>query len=77
MGQKEDLDALIAAFDREVHSKSPNPERVGCPGRAALTRLATKPEALGTLSILDHVRKCGACLDELKSLRMSSERSEQ
>lgn len=77
VGRKEELDDLIAAFGRRVHEKHPNPERIGCPGRPALTRLATEPEASGRDSILDHVRQCAACLDELRDFRMSTKRSQQ
>ena len=76
MGRKEELDDLIAAFGCRVHEEHPNPERIGCPGRAALTRVATELEALGPDSILDHVRQCAACLDELRDLRRSSKRSQ-
>jgi len=75
VSHKEELDDLIAAFGRRVHEEHPNPERVGCPGRAALTRLATEPDPLGPDSILDHIRQCAACLDELRDLRISSKRS--
>jgi hypothetical protein len=67
---------LIAAFGRQVREEHPNPERVGCPGKPALTTLA---EAAGTLrseSILDHVRNCAACLEELKELRLAPKRSQ-
>ena len=77
MGRREELDALIAAFGRRVQEEHPNPERVGCPGRAALTRLATEPEALGPDSILDHLRQCAACLDELRELRTSIKRPQR
>jgi hypothetical protein len=77
VGRKEELDDLIAAFGRRVHEEHPNPERVGCPGKSALTRLARDPESLGLDSILDHVRQCAACLDELRDLRLSSKRSRQ
>jgi hypothetical protein len=70
VGRKEELDGLIAAFGRRIHEEHPNPERVGCPGRAALTRLAMEPEALAPDSILGHVRHCAACLDDLRDLRM-------
>jgi hypothetical protein len=73
VGRKEELDDLIAAFGRRVHEEHPNPERVGCPGKPALTRLAREPAALGVDCILDHVRQCGTCLDELKRLRKSVE----
>ena len=34
MGRKEELDDLIAAFDRVVHEDHPNPERDWLSGRA-------------------------------------------
>jgi hypothetical protein len=77
VGRKEDLDDLIAAFGRRIHEEHPNAERLGCPGRTALTRLATEPEGAGPDSILDHVRQCAACLDELRDLRMSVKRPRQ
>ena len=72
MGRKEELDDLISAFDRLVHHEHPNPERVGCPGSPALARLTREPGSMGTDSVLDHVRQCSACLDELKELPTSS-----
>jgi hypothetical protein len=77
VSRKEELDDLIAAFGRRVHEEHPNPERVGCPGRLVLSTLANQPEALQADSILDHVKQCAACLDELGALRVSSKRSEQ
>ena len=71
MGRKEELDDLIATFGRRVHEEHPNPERVGCPGRPVLTTLASKSAPLCSKSILEHVRNCAACLDELKELRVS------
>ena len=77
MGRKEELGDLIAAFGRRVHKEHPNPKRVGCPGRPVLTRLANQPEGLQADSILDHVKQCAACLDELGELRVSSKRSQR
>ncbi len=76
VSRKEELDDLIAAFDRLMHRDHPNPERVNCPGRPALTRLAKEPEAFPADSILDHVRQCAACLDEFRDLRMSSKQTQ-
>jgi len=73
VGRKEDLDDLIAAFDRAVHEDYPNPKRVDCPGRAALMSLATQTEGFRTEAILDHIRQCATCLDDLKTLRTSRE----
>jgi len=77
VGRKEELDDLIAAFDRLVHAEHPNPQRVGCPGPTALASLAKDPGTLETEPILDHVRQCAACLDELRNLRMPRKRSQQ
>lgn len=77
MGHKEELDDLIAAFGRRMQEEHPNPERVGCPRKSALRTLAANPEAIGLDSILDHVRQCAACLDELRALRQSGKRSRQ
>ncbi len=68
-GRRGELDDLIAAFSRQLHEKHPNPERVGCPGPEALMRLATEPTIFPSGSILDHLRNCAACLDELRELR--------
>jgi hypothetical protein len=59
-----------------MHEEHPNAERVGCPGRAALTTLAGAAATLGPDSILEHVRNCAACLDELKELRLVTKRSQ-
>jgi hypothetical protein len=77
VGRKEELDDLIAAFDHLVHAEHPNPQRVGCPGPTALASLAKDPGTLETEPILDHVRQCAACLDELRDLRRSSKLSPQ
>ena len=75
MGRKEELDDLLATFGRRVHEEHPNAARVGCPGLPALTRLATKPRDLESGAILDHIRECASCLDELRDLRRSRKRS--
>lgn len=75
MSRKAELDDLLAAFARRVHEEHPNAERIGCPGRPALMRLATEPRASGSEAILDHLRECAACLDELRELRRQSKPS--
>jgi hypothetical protein len=77
LGRKKELDELIAAFGRRARKEHSNSARIGCPGMPALTRLVTEPEALGRSSLLDHLRHCAACLDELRELRRSSERLEE
>jgi hypothetical protein len=76
VGRQEELDDLIAAFDRTVHEERPNPQRVGCPGRPALTMLARESATLSSDSILEHIRNCAACVDELKELRLAMKRSQ-
>jgi hypothetical protein len=77
VGRKEELDDLLAAFGRRVHEEHPNPERIACPGRPALTRLATESGDTESGTILDHIRECASCLDELRDLRRSRKRSQQ
>ena len=74
VGRKEELDDLITAFDRAVHEDHPNPERVSCPGRPALTALAKEAGPVSSDSLLEHIRHCAACLDELKELRLAMKR---
>ena len=76
MGRKEELDDLIAAFGRRVHEEHPNPERVGCPGRPALTTLVKESATHRSDCLLEHIRNCAACLDELKELRLAVKRSQ-
>ncbi len=76
VGREEELDDLIATFGRHVREAHPNTERVGCPGQLALTTLAAAAANLGSESILDHIRNCAACLDELKQLRLATQRSQ-
>lgn len=76
MGRKYQIDDLILAFDRAVHEDHPNPERVGCPGRPALTTLAKQPAKTRPGSLLEHLRNCAACLDELKELRLAIKRAQ-
>jgi hypothetical protein len=71
VGRKDELADLITAFDRAVHEDHPNLERVGCPGRRALTTLAKESAIIPQDSILEHIRNCAACLDELKELRLA------
>ena len=59
---------LTEAFESLLHKDFPNSERVGCPGRDALTNLFASPQNPALSAILDHVRQCGPCFDELKKL---------
>jgi len=76
VGSKKENDDLITAFDRVVHEDHINPERAGCRGRPALTALAKNSKALGADSLLEHIRHCAPCLDELKQLRLAMKRSQ-
>ena|SRR5215831_6735916 len=60
---------LIDTFETVVHRDFPNPKRVGCPGPDSLVALAAcRTDAQATL-VLDHIRQCAPCFDELKQLR--------
>jgi hypothetical protein len=59
---------LMDAFEKVVHRDFPNPQRVGCPGREVLVQLAHFPADTQLAHLLEHVRKCAPCFDELKEL---------
>jgi len=60
---------LLDAFDRVVHEDFPNPQRIACPGREALLKLAQRPADTQLAHLLAHIRKCAPCFDEVKELR--------
>ena len=60
---------LLDAFERIIHEDFPNPQRIGCPGQEALARLAEQSEFIRQKRLLDHIRQCAPCFDELKELR--------
>jgi len=60
---------LLDAFDRVVHEDFPNPQHIDCPGRQVLLKLAQQPADTQLSHLLDHVRQCAPCFDELKDLR--------
>jgi hypothetical protein len=60
---------LLDAFDRVVHEDFPNPQRIACPGRDVLLKLAQRPADTQFAPLLAHIRQCAPCFDELKDLR--------
>jgi hypothetical protein len=60
---------LFDAFDRVVHEDFPNPQRIDCPGRDVLLKLAQRPADAQFAFLLAHIRQCAPCFDELKDLR--------
>lgn len=60
---------LLDAFDRIIHEDFPNPQRSGCPGRGALSKLAEAAGQVQQTRLLAHIRQCAPCFDELKELR--------
>jgi hypothetical protein len=71
VNRKNDLDDLIAAFGLQLQHEHANPERVGCPGQAALEGFASNPGSGEAAAIVDHIRHCAPCLAELRALRMA------
>ncbi len=63
---------LFDAFDRVVHEDFPNPQRIACPGRDVLLKLAQRPGDTKFASLLAHIRQCAPCFDELKELRQKA-----
>ncbi len=66
MDREEDL---IDAFETMMHEEFANPERIGCPDRDSLVRLASGVGNPEFATILAHIRQCAPCFDELKELR--------
>jgi len=62
---------LFDVFETVVHQDYPNPQRIKCPGRSILRKLAAEPEATHCASTLAHIRQRASCFDELKELRRS------
>jgi hypothetical protein len=60
---------LLDAFDRVVHEDFPNPQRIDCPERQVLLKFAQQLADDQLFHLLDHVRRCAPCFDELKDLR--------
>jgi hypothetical protein len=63
---------LLDAFDRVLHEDFPNPQRIACPKREVLLKLAQQPADSTQLAhLLAHIRRCAPCFDELKELRQT------
>ena len=65
---------LLDAFNRVVHEDFPNPQRVACPGREILLKLAQGPADGQLAHLLAHIRQCAPCFDELKDLRCKAQK---
>jgi hypothetical protein len=65
---------LLDAFDRVVHEDFPNPQHIDCPGRKILLELAQQPADTQLSHVVDHVRRCAPCFDELKELRRKAQK---
>ena len=63
---------LLDAFDRVVHEDFPNPQRIACPGREVLLKIARQPADAQLAYQLAHIRQCAPCFDELKELRQKA-----
>jgi hypothetical protein len=63
---------LLDAFDRVVHEDVPNPQRVACPGREVLLKLAHLAAVTQLAPLLAHIRQCAPCFDEMKELRQKA-----
>lgn len=63
---KAKYERLQRRFQEEILTKYPNPERKGCPGDAALRRLAARPltEPVDADPAWQHVTHCSECYEE-------------
>ena len=66
-------DADLKAFHRLVQdlalSAYPNPDRIGCPGHAALEEVASLPLSSRHELFQTHINRCSECLRELLEIR--------
>ena len=76
VGRTEELDDLVTALGRLVHEEHSNPGRAGCPGRPAIAMLAKESPDHRSHFLLEHIRNCAPCLDELRELRLALKRSQ-
>jgi hypothetical protein len=60
---------LLDAFEGVIHKDFPNPQRIDCPGRDVLLKLAQWSADAQLAHSLAHIRQCAPCFDELKELR--------
>ena len=63
---KEKSRRIQRVLQEAVLNNYPNPERIGCPGRAALERLARMPDRIEALETAgwEHVTHCSPCYAE-------------
>jgi hypothetical protein len=66
---------LLDAFEEVIHKDFPNPQRIDCPGRDVLLKLAQWPADAQLACSLAHIRECAPCFDELKELRQKKANS--
>jgi hypothetical protein len=62
---------LLSALETVLQQDHPNPNRVGCPPRSTLERLAQffGGDLPVDQSVLMHITECYPCAEELKRLR--------
>ena len=64
---------LLDAFDRVLHEDFPNPQRIDCPEHQVLLKLAQQSADAQLSHLLDHIRRCAPCFDELTELRRKAQ----
>ena len=74
-------DADLKAFHRLVQdmalSAYPNPDRIGCPGHAALEEVASLPLSSRHELSQTHINRCSECLRELLEIRRRNNMQKQ
>lgn len=74
---KAKYERLQRRLQKELLTKYPNPERKGCPGDAAIRRLATRPltEPVENDPVWEHVTHCSECYREFLDQQSAINRS--
>jgi len=61
-------DEFDRLFEDVYHNAYPNPERVGCPGRDTLLRLASKELPISHPT-REHIARCSPCFQEFREIQ--------
>lgn len=70
--KKRFLNALLEASEAVLEKDHPNPNRIGCPGRAVLGELANFSEERVPVEadVIRHITECYPCFLELRGMRL-------
>lgn len=75
--QKKFFKELLQASEAVLEKDHPNPNRIGCPGRAILEQLANFSEEHVPVDadVIRHITECFPCFHELRQMRIGRKHS--